>query len=751
MKLFFDLIFFEAGIIALLFFVFLTYIVRTNRKLNFLIKQIAKNSEEAKEIIEPSITKNRKYIKFISLLNKFKELLNRKERLKKLLKEYFLTANIITVLGGAILAVGTGYFVRYALYDNLINIIGRIILSIIVSSFLIIVAHKLRKTHHAYSAILIGTALGILYYIAGSAYYNYNLFGEKEVLFISFIITAFSVILSFSYKRLSLLILSIIAAFTVPFLISYNQSSEPNILFSYLLLLDIGVLVVLSFRKSLLLSLIAFTFTGVFFLMWFIPALIAHEYSNFENAFVFVTIFYIILFPINTIANIVKREKFIPFELASVVMLNTLYYSAGSVLLQYLNSDYLGVFTMFIAIWNLLLLYIIQNIKKVDTAISYVLIGLFVIFITIIPPVEFVGKSISMIWSVQILMLIYVGQKADLFMMRLASAGLAIVMIVYASIDMIELYKLTSVQIAAKPAIINIDFIAGTMVVVGLQIYMILLLRSKKEYFVKFIKTKLLGGIFGGIGVLLLYFNIFIEINYHISISIESELARKIIIGIYNFAFILILNLPLIFIKNKKINLISGVFLSIAILLYFSHYYFIIVQGRNELLSVIGLNTVQFWYHLIIIALLIIISYMAFLNMDKYFSNHKVISEFTIWPFVLIILLLFSFEFDNIWLIFYKGDNILQVELLQKIHRLPYTIMWSIYAAILIVIGTIIKKRQLRQVSVFIVFVSVFKLLLWDLAKTEPAGKTLPLMVIGGILLFISFIYQFNKKKSDKQ
>ena len=480
--------------------------------------------------------------------------------------------------------------------------------------------------------------------------------------------------------------------------------------------------------------------------MWFIPAILAHEYSNFENAFIFATIFYIIFFPINTIASIIKGLKFIPFELGSIITLNTLYYSAGTILLNYLNPDYLGAFTMIIAVWNLFLLYVIQNIKKVDSAISYLLIGLFVVFITIIPPIEFVGKSISMIWSIQILMLMYVGQKADLLMMRLASTGLAALMIIFASIDMIDIYKLTSVQANSKTPIINLDFIAGTMVVAGLLIYIYMLIRTKKEYFIKFVKTNLLVGIFGAVAILLLYFNIYLEINYHITISIESELARKIIIGIYNFAFILILNIPLFFIKNRKINLISGIFLSISILLYFSHYYFIIIQSRNELLSVIGLNSIQFWYHLIIIALLIVISFVAYLNMDKYLSKHKVISEFTIWPFVLIILLILSFELDNIWLVLFKGENTLQVELIPKIHRLPYTIMWSIYAAILIGIGTVAKIRQLRQVSVFIVFVSVFKLLLWDLAKTEPAGKTLPLMVIGGILLLISFIYQFNKK-----
>jgi len=746
MKFLFDFIFYQVGLVAFVFLILISYIVRTNRKLDFVIKQLAKNDVSEKELESLKKNKKSKYLKILYFLRDLKQLLNQKQRLKNLLKEYFVTANIITVLGGAILAVGTGYFVRFAIYDNIINIIGRIILSIIVSSFLIIVAHKLRKTHRAYSAILIGTALGILYYIAGSAYYNYNLFGLKSVLIISIIITVFAVTLSFIYKRLSLLILSMLAAYTVPFLINYNQHLSPNILFFYLLMIDIGVLFVLYFRKSVILSLIAFTFTGVFFLIWFAPAFQANDYSNFENGFIFATVFYIIIFLINIISNIVNGIKFTPFELASVIMLNTLYYTAGSILLQYINPGYLGVFTMFIAVWILLLLYIIQNIKKVDIAISYLLIGLFIVFITIIPPIEFVGKSISMIWSIQILMLVYVGQKTELFLMKLSSTGLALLMIAFTAYDMIELYNLTSMHATPKLPVLNLDFIASSMVVAGLLIYIFLLIRFKKEYFALFIKTKLLIYIFGIVAVVILYFNIFLEINYHITIGVESELARKIILGIYNFSFILALALFLFFIKQTKINLISAIVLNIAILLYFSYYYFIIIQSRNELLSAIGLNSAQFWNHLIIILLIIIIGFFTYINMNRYFSKHKIISEFTLWPFVLLILVFVSFEFDNIWLILFKDVEVLQSELLPKIHRLPYTLLWSIFAGISITIGTLFKIRQLRQVSVFIVFISISKLFIWDLAKTQAADKTIPLMAIGGILLLISFIYQFNKK-----
>ena len=747
MKLVFDLIFYEAGIIAFLFFVFLTYIVKTNKKLDFVIKQLANENKDLKNIDNNiSKKKHRKYFKLISFLEKLKEILSEKIRVKNLLKEYFVTVNIITVVGGGILAVGTGYFVRFTIYNNLIDIVGRIILSIIVSTFLIIVAHKLRKTHRAFSAILMGTALGILYYIAGSAYYNYNLFGEETVLLISFFLTVFSVTLSFFYNRLSLLILSVIAAYTAPFLISYNLSAAPNILFTYILLIDIGVLVVLSFRKSIILILISFTFTGLFFLIWLIISLSTNNYDNFADAFVFVTIFYIILFPIHTINNLLNNNKFIPFELASILTLNSLYYAGGGVLIHYLNPEYLGLFTMFIAIWNLFLLFIIQNIKNADTSISYFLIGLFVIFISIIPPIEFVGKSISMVWAIQIVVVLYVGQKTDMFTMRLASSGLVIATIVFASFDLYNIYESISIQANPKPVILNLDFIASTMVVAGLFAYSYLLIHSKKEYFIKFVKTKLLAGIFVSFAILLLYFNILLEINYHITISIESELARKIITGIYNFTFILILNIPLLFIKNKKINLISGIFLNISLLLYFIFYYFIIIKSRNELFSAIGLSSAQFWYHLIIIGLLILISFLAYLNFKKYFSYHKVISEFTLWPFIILVLIFISFEFNNVWLVLFKEDNELQAELLPKIHRLPYTLLWSIFAAILITLGTFFNIRQLRQVSVFIIFISILKLFVWDLAKTEPAGKTIPLMAIGSILLLVSFIYQFNKK-----
>ncbi len=748
MELLFKAILAVSLLLVIVFFIFLVYLTRTNRKLNFVLKYIETGNKEVFEEEPDGFENLKKHFKRLRLLVQIKKLANLIP-VKRFLTEYFLTANIITVLGGAIFAVGIGYFVRYANYDDFINIIGRIIIAFIISMFLILFAHKLRHTHTAFSAILTGTGIGVLYFVFLSAYYNYNLFSEQLVFIILILITAFSVLLALFYDRSSLLLLSVTAAYSSPFLVSYNQSS-PESLFLYLIILDVGVLAVVSFKKNMLLNYLAFVFTGVYFLMWFIPAIRAEDYGKYSMSFGYLTVFYILIFFIVTGYNIRKGVKFIPFELATVTTLNMLYYTAGNILLLALNPDYRGVFTAFVAIWNLLLLYMVLHIKQADKGIIYLLIGLSVIFLSLVPPVELVGKSVTIVWSVQIVLLMWISQRIDAKAMKLTSVGLALAMSAFVGSDMLELYKSISPYAPPKLPIINYDFIAGLMAIGGLSVNLYLLTRIKGKFFVGKITVKFIQIILVILSVSILYFNIYLEIYYHTAIRVESELGQKIVLGIYNFAFISALGIPTLFIKQRKIKLIGGIFLTASFFLYIAHYYFIIVQARNELLSVSGISPGEFWTHIGIIILVLILSLLAYFDMNAYFKTHKIWSQFTLLPLALIVLTVLSLETDNIWLVVNANDNVLLIEQLEKIHGIPYTLFWMLLSAVGIVFGTIFKFRQLRQVALFVVFVAVFKLFILDLAHTEPANKSIAFIGAGGILLFIAFIYQFNKKQNNE-
>jgi len=735
-------------LIVSLFIALVLYVIRINRKLSSVIHELDKLAPKPE--LKRSQTKSKKFSEsgIFKLYSKVSTIV-KSVRFERYIREYFIAANIITVLGSLILIVGIGFFIRYSILDIWINITGRIILALITSSALILLAHQLRNKQKAFSSIITGTALGILYYIFASAYYNHHLFSTSDAFLITIFITTFSVLLSFFYDRVSLAMLSVLAAYTAPFLINYNQS-QIELLFIYILVLDIGVLTVVFFKRNIFLNLLAFIFTGLYFLIWIYASIKYENHSGYGTAFLYLNIFYIILFPINTISKIRLSKKFIPFELSSIIVLNMLYYFAGTVLLDVLNPDYKGVFTALVSVLNLLFLIILLNIKRTDNGLIFLLMGIAIVFLSLIAPVELVGKTLTIIWALQIVLLLWVSQKIDIKAFRLFSGVYVFVVIGNTFYEMYQTYSGISPQAELKGLFINIDFISGLIGSLALLACIYLVAKEDKVYYIKPVKISLYQAILGIFAVIIIYLNIYIEIDYHITIIYESELARIIILGIYNFVFIFLLSIPLLLINNRLAKHIGGIFISLSIIFYFFYYIIIIIQSRDEFLSGGGITLYQFWSHIFISILVSILAMSNYLNYNQLFSKHKFLSQFTLWPFAIIILIILSLELDHVWILSIGENNIATADILEKVHRMPYTMLWSVFAAILTLIGTALHNQQMRQVSLFIVFVALLKLFISDIQNMDIPNRTISLIGMGGILLFIAFVYQFNIPKTNK-
>lgn len=735
-------------LIVSLFIALVIYVLRINRKLSSVIHELDKlaskpglkrNQTKSKRFWESGIYKL--YFKVSTIVKSV--------RFERYFREYFIAANIITVLGSLILIVGIGFFIRYSILDVWVNITGRIILALIISSALILLAHKFREKQKAFSSIITGTALGILYYIFASAYYNHHLFSTGNAFLITIFLTTFSVLLSFFYDRVSLAMLSVLAAYTAPFIINYNQS-QIELLFIYILVLDIGVLTVVFFKKNIFLNLQAFVFTGLYFLIWIFSSLKYEDHSNYGIAFLYLSIFYLILFPINTISKIRQSKKFIPFEFSLIIVLNMLYFFAGSILLDVLNPDYKGLFTALVAVLNMLFLVILLNIKRTDNGLIFLLMGISIVFLSLIAPVELVGKTLTIIWALQIVLLLWVSQKIDIKAFRFFSGVYVLVVIGNTFYEMYQTYSGISPYAELKGLFINIDFISGLIGSLALLACIYLVAKEDKIYYIKPVKISLYQGVVGIFAIIIIYLNIYIEIDYHITIIFESELTQKILLGIYNFVFILLLSIPLLVINSRLAKNIGGIFISLSIIFFFFHYTLIIIQSRDEYLSGSGITLYQFWAHLLISILVAALAFSTYLNYKQLFNKHKFLSYFTLWPFVIIVLTILSLELDHIWILSLSENNVATADILEKVHRMPYTMLWSVFAAILTLIGTVIHNQQIRQISLFIIFVAMLKLFIKDMHYMDIANRTISLIGMGGILLFIAFVYQFNSSKINK-
>lgn len=732
---------------AFAFFLLVLYLNRTNRRLNFLLKKIniLSGDDEDEGFPETHISRTRRRI--LKLIIKTKTALN-SIRIRRYIYEYFLGANIITIIGSILFVLGIAFFVRFPVFGQYLDITARMVIAVGGSILLILISHAMHKNHPAFSSVIMGAAFGIMYFSFITGYYNYQLFGIQTAFIAAFIITAFAVTLSLIYKRYLLATLAFLAAYSTPFLTGY-ETTDSFLLFNYLIILNLGLLVQVSFKKSLFLNLTGFTFTGVYFMIWLITSAKTDYFYKFDTGFVYLVVFYIILILINSVSNIFQKKLFKPFELSVLITLNMLFYAAGMYMLNTLNPSYRGVFTGFQAIVNLIFLLLLLKYVKYNRNLIYLTIGLVVVFVTLIPPVELVGRSITMVWALQLILLLWISQKIDVVLMKLGAVLISIALITNTFIELWHVLNSINPLAAHKAILINTDFLSGSAAALSLIFSIFLMKREKGEYLFKPLKIKLYQ-IFAGVSaVILLYFSLYVETKYHVTTSVNSKYAQKVFMGIFQFSFILIPIIASAFIKNKKVKAASAA-ASFAIFIgYLFNYYFIAILARGEFIAGGGINITQFSSVFVVDIIMIIILFVTHLNSKYVFSNKRYLSQFTLWPLVVFIFISFSLALDHLWVIRYAQQGIMTSDLLEKVHLLPYTLLWSGLALMLTIAGTLFDIRQLRQLSVFAVSAVLMKLLLHDMASMNTRERTLAMIVVGSVLIIIALVYQFNQKKFE--
>jgi uncharacterized membrane protein len=81
----------------------------------------------------------------------------------------------------------------------------------------------------------------------------------------------------------------------------------------------------------------------------------------------------------------------------------------------------------------------------------------------------------------------------------------------------------------------------------------------------------------------------------------------------------------------------------------------------------------------------------------------------------------------------------------QNLYKLGLSIICGLYALVLIFVGIIKKLRHLRIGAIVLFTGTLLKLFLYDLATLSTVSKTIVLVLLGIILLIVSFLY--NKYK----
>ena len=108
---------------------------------------------------------------------------------------------------------------------------------------------------------------------------------------------------------------------------------------------------------------------------------------------------------------------------------------------------------------------------------------------------------------------------------------------------------------------------------------------------------------------------------------------------------------------------------------------------------------------------------------------------------VFTILYILSADLDTIGLLITKNTDILR-----HTQKTAYTILWGVSSFILMILGMKLKKQSLRIFSLVLFAITLIKLFAYDISNISEGGKIVAFILLGILLLIISFMYQKVKK-----
>ena len=679
--------------------------------------------------------------------------------------EKFIGENLINKIGILITIIGVVIGTKYSIENNLISPLTRIILGYGVGLGLIGFGIKLKVKYTSYSAVLVSGALAIMYFITFAGYSFYALFPQLFAFGIMLLITIFGVVASLNYNKQIIAHIGLVGAYAVPFLLS-NNSGNIGILFSYVAIINLGILFISLKKYWKALYYVSFAFTWLTYMVWRIFSYTSQE--DFQLALVFLTLFFLIFYATFLGYKLIKSEKFKVSDVFMLLLNSFIFYGLGYSLLEEneTGKNLLGLFTLANGLIHFGVTSLIYKKNLGDKNLFYLAAGLVLTFITIAIPVQLDGNWVTLLWVAEAVLLFWIGRTKKIKAYEYMSYPLVVLAFFSLLQDWGDSYSSSYFYNDFTPltSILNSTFLTSILFIgvfsfiYWLQNKYTLALANGKKSFISQLMT------YGIPSILLfvLYSTFYLELEYYFSklfwtseISIQDSDGYDI--TNYNYDLkdiksIWLLNYSLLFVsllafavmvklKNKVLGIVTLILAIIVGSIFLTGGLYAMSELRDSFLNGdlaenYNVTNYNIWIRYIAFAFfgLLIFSIHKLIRQDFIKINFKIPFELLVHTAIVWVL---SSELIH-WMAIGESD---------QSYKLGLSILWGVYALVLIVLGIWKNKKYLRITAIVLFGITLVKLFFYDIATLNTISKTIVFVSLGLLLLIISFLYNKYKHK----
>jgi len=348
--------------------------------------------------------------------------------------EYAVASNWLLRVGVLILVTGIGFFLKYSIDNGLLGEQARVALSVLAGVGMVIGGVRLvGGKYHLFSQGLLGGGIAVLYFSVFAAHSFYHLLEAYPTFALMILVTACAATLAIRLDSMLVAIFAIIGGYCTPILLSTGQVNFPG-LFSYMLLLGVGILAINWYKQWHLLNFLSFFFN---YLLFF-GAMQNYEVSYFWQVLPYLTGFFVLYSTTVFLFCLVNQTKSTLLDLLALIINAAIFFGTAYHLVETAYGQiWVALVTVALAAFYVSHVYYCLARRVADRELLISFIGLASFFVTITLPLLLSNQWITVSWSLQALVMLWMaGKLRSAFLQQVAYLLYLIVLVRFCFIDL---------------------------------------------------------------------------------------------------------------------------------------------------------------------------------------------------------------------------------------------------------------------------------------------------------------------------
>lgn len=316
-------------------------------------------------------------------------------------------------IGITAVLVGAAYFLKFAFDNQWIGPSGRIAIGLISGIAVVLWSERFRtKGYRLFSYALKAVGVGVLYLSLWASFQVYHLMPNGVVFACMILVTAASCALALTQDAEILAVYAIVGGFLTPVLLSTGVNREIA-LFSYVVLLDLGILAVVVFKPWRRLLWLGFAGTLILYLAWYFEY---YDRKQIETTLIFASLFFAI-FAISPLLMLRQEQGAGTMPLALAFINAVTFFLQAYAMISEISKTEMAWFSLMLAAVYLGLNAIrSRSDQAAESNLKLMHLALAIGLITVAIPIRLESHWITIGWFIESAVLLWLGGriKSDL-------------------------------------------------------------------------------------------------------------------------------------------------------------------------------------------------------------------------------------------------------------------------------------------------------------------------------------------------